>query len=191
MKYFVLSIAILVVLSGCSSTAGTNETTNGANPSAPNTNPANANTAAATNSGSTGLQPYNGMQNVNPNAFNASNDNLKVIPVKPVNNQAGINSRSAPDDSTITSGSRGLLFFEARTFNSHPVLAKVEKIMDGKTEEFKVYLKNGQVVDAPADKMTNYAAIAPANIIEIIGMAPTAPTSPPVKPEAKKDEKPQ
>ncbi len=191
MKYFVFIIAVLIVFNGCSPGEQTNATNKGLNATAPNSNPPNANSAAATNSNQSGMQPYNGMQNVNPNAFNASNDNLKVIQVKPSKDQLPIGSRTAPDDSVITSGSRGMLFFEARTFNSHPLLAKVEKIMDGKTTKYKVYLKNGKVLDAPADKMSNYTALAPENILEIVGMMPKPQTIPPAKTEEKKDQKQQ
>lgn len=188
MKYFVFIISILVVFSGCSSSVETNSTTNGANPTAPNSNPANANSMAATNANPTGMLPYNG--NINPNAFNATNSNLKVIKYEPKKDELPYGSRLAPDDSVITSGSRGKDFIETRTFRSHAVLAKVEKIMDGKTEKYKVYLKNGKVVDAPSDKMNNMQALAPDNILDAIGMLPKPQATPPSKTEEKKDQKP-
>jgi hypothetical protein len=190
MKYFVLIIAISFVLSACSP-ADENKTANGANP-ANIANPANANGAAATNSAApTGLQPYNGVQNINPNAFNAANDNLKVTKVEPKKDQMPYGSRTAPDDSTISSGSRGKDFFEVRTFNSHPLLAKVEKLMDGTTTKYKVYLKTGKVLDAPADKMTDFAAMGPENILDAVGLLPKPQTAPSTKPEVKKEQKPQ
>ncbi len=186
MKYFVLIIAISICFSACSSGEENKTAANGANSVAPN-----ANSAAATNSAPTGMQPYNGVQNLNPNAFNASNDNLKVVTPAPKKDQLPYGSRTAPDDSTLTSGSRGKDFFETRTFNNHPVLLKVEKIMDGKTTKYKVYLKNGKVLDAPADKMTNYAALAPENILDIVGQLPKPQTGPQVKPAEKNDQKQQ
>ncbi len=184
MKYFVLIITILVVFNACSSSEENKTATNGANSE-------NANSSAAINANPPGMQPYSGLQNVNPNAFNASNDNLKITKVVPKKDEMPYGSRTAPDNSTITSGSRGKDFFEARTFNSHPVLAKVEKIMDGKTTKYKVYLKNGKVLDAPEDKMSNYAAMAPDNILDIIGLLPKPQTSPQTKPEEKKEQKQQ
>ena len=175
MKYFVLIFTILFVLSACSSNAPTNTTTNGANQSA------NTNTIAATNSSPSEMTAYNGVQNVNPNAFNATNDNLKVVPYQPKKDEMPYGSRTAPDDSVITSGSRGKDFLETRTFKSHALLAKVEKIMDGKTTKYKVYLKNGKVVDAPAEKMSNYVSMAPESILDVIGMLP--------KPQPATDEK--
>ncbi len=188
MKYFVFIISILVVFSGCSSSVETNTVTNGANPAAPNSNPANANITAATNADPTGMQPYSG--NINPNAFNATNSNLKVIKYEPKKDELPYGSRIAPDDSVITSSSRGKDFIETRTFRSHEVLAKVEKIMDGKTEKYKVYLKNGKVVDAPSDKMNNMQALAPNNILDAIGMLPKPQATAPTQTEEKKNQKP-
>jgi hypothetical protein len=185
-KYCLLLTAILIVLSGCSSKTETNQTVNGANPAA-NSNPANANSVAGTNSNPLGAQPYNGVQNLNPGAFNATNDNLKVIPVQPKKDEMPYGSRTAPDDSIISSGSRGRDFVETRTFKSHAVLDKVEKIMDGKTTKYKVYLKSGKVFDAPAEKMSNFAATSPEGILDAIGMMPKPQTST----EGKKDQKPQ
>ena len=185
-KYCLLFTAILFVLSGCSSNSETNQAANGMSPAA-NSKPANADSLAATNSNPPGAQPYNGIQNLNPNAFNATNDNLKVIPVQPKKDEMPYGSRTAPDDSIISSGSRGRDFVETRTFKSHAVLDKIEKIMDGKTTKYKVYLKSGKVVEAPAEKMTNFAVTSPEGILDAIGMLPKPQTIP----EVKKDEKPQ
>ncbi len=186
MKYYFLITAILVVFSGCSSNPEANSTTNGTNPVAANSNQANANTLAATNSNPPGgMMPYNGVQNINPNAFNASNDNLKVIPYQPKKGEMPYGTRIAPDDSIISSASRGKDFVETRTFRSHAVLAKVEKIMDGKTTKYKVFLKNGKVVDAPAEKMTDFAANSPEGILGAIGMLPKLQTNPEGKNEQK------
>src|SRR5215213_11490706 len=174
-KYCLLFTAILIVLSGCSSKTETNQAANGALPA--NSNPANANSIAATNSNPPGAQPYNGVQNLNPSAFNATNDNLKVIPVQPKKDEMPYGSRTAPDDSIISSGSRGRDFVETRTFKSHAVLDKVEKIMDGRTTKYKVYLKSGKVVDAPAEKMSNFAVTSPEGILDAIGMMPKLQTN--------------
>lgn len=184
MKYYVFIIAISLFLNGCSS-GTTNQTTNGG------ANPANANSLAATNANSTGIQPYNGAQNLNPNAFNATNDNLKIVKYEPKKDELPYGSRNAPDDSVISSGSRGADFLETRTFKNHPTLDKVEKIMDGKTDKYKVYLKNGKVVDAPADKMSNFAAMSPVSILEAVGISPKQPVNPAANNNPKKEEKPQ
>ena len=170
MKYFVFILLIATALSACS--AGSENSANSAavqNPS--NSDAANANSVAATNPAPQ-MIPYNGSQNVNPNAFNASNDNLKTVKTEPKPDELPYGSRKAPDDSVITSESRGKLFVETRVFKSDPVLQKVEKIMDGKTNKYKIYLKNGKVVDVPESKMDNYAVMAPGNFLEILGMNP-------------------
>jgi hypothetical protein len=187
MKYCFLITAIFFVFGGCSSNTQTNSTTNAAHPSAANSNPANAGSATATNSNPLGMQPVNGAQNINPNAFNATNDNVKVIKVEPKKDAMPYGTRNAPDDSVISSGSRGKDFYETRTFKNHAVLDKVEKIMDGKTTKYKVYLKSGKVFDAPAEKMTNFAVTSPEGILDAIGLMPKTPAAP----ETKKDQKPQ
>lgn len=181
MKNFVFIVTTAIFLSGCSSTPPVNS------PGNANTNQVNANTVTTINTNQQEMTPYNGVQNLNPNAFNATNNNLKVVPYQPKKGELPYGSRAAPDDSVISSGSRGKEFLETRTFRSHDVLDKVEKIMDGKTVKYKVYLKNGKVVDAPAEQMNNFAAMAPVNILEVIGIKP----KPQPATEEKKDQKPQ
>jgi hypothetical protein len=174
----------MAAVSGCSSSPPPdikNSTTS-------NTNSANAVTTAATNTNAPGgMAPYSGVQNINPNAFNASNDNLKAIQSQPKKEEIPYGTRTAPDESTVTVGSRGKDFVETRTFKNHATLAKVEKVMDGKTTEYKVFLKNGKVLDAPADKMNNFTALAPENILDAVGQLPKLPSAP----EVKKEENPQ
>lgn len=189
MKYYLLIVVILVFSGGCSSDPAANQSNSGANRAA-DSNSANANAVAATNSNPVNaMQPYNGVQNLNPNAFNATSDNLKVVPYQPKKDELPYGTRNAPDDSVISSGSRGRDFLETRTFRSHPTLSKVEKIMDGKTDKYKVYLKSGKVVDAPAEKMSNYAAMAPESILAAIGMLPQQQSNSQTKPEEKKESK--
>jgi hypothetical protein len=179
MKHFIFILAILFIITGCTSTGQQqpNAAQNNANTAAANSNAAAANTdAAATNVARPQTVPYNGIQNVNPNAFNASNDNLKVIDSGPKKSPMPLGARTAPDDSVFsaTMNSKGQPM-EIRVFNSHPVLAKVEKTFIGKELQYKVFLKNGKVLDAPAEKMGNFAALAPENILEIVGMLPNRP----------------
>lgn len=181
-------MAILVIISGCStSDSQINTTANVTNPLSSNSTPANSNGASMTNAST--MQPYGGIKNVNLNAFNATSDNLKVVNVAP-KKELPYGQRNAPDDSVISSGSRGKEFFEVRTFKGHPTLAKVEKIMDGVTTKYKVYLKNGKVIDAPTDQMSNYAAMAPESILSVVGAQPPAPNSSPSN-GGKKEQKEQ
>lgn len=134
------------------------------------------------------MQPYGGGQNVNPNAFNSTNDNLKVIPSQKKDGELTYENRSAPDDSTVTTSSRGKDFVQTRVFKSHTILERVEKIMSGATTKYKVYLKNGKVLDAPAEKMENFATMAPVNILNAIGIEPKPQTNPPTNSPEKKDQ---
>jgi hypothetical protein len=188
-KYYFLVIAILVVSGSCTSNPPANTTIGGAENQPANSNPANA--VAATNANpAVEMKAYNGVQNINPNAFNAANDNLKVIPYVPKKDEMPYGTRIAPDDSIVSTGSRGKDFVETRTFKNHALLSKVERIMDGKTTKYKVYLKSGKVLDAPADKMSNYTAMAPNSILEAIGMKPVIEPNQQMKPEDKEAQKP-
>jgi hypothetical protein len=187
MKYFVFIIAIISVLSSCASNEATNITKNDANTVAPVSVTANNNSAAATNANSSEMKPYSGIQNVNANTFNAPNSNIVFTPKQAQKDQLPVGARVAADGSIINSGSRGKDFYEARTFNNHPVLAKVEKIMDGKTTKYKIYLKNGKVLDALAEKMGNFESVTPENLLEIVGMSPKSSTNQPADSEQKKE----
>jgi hypothetical protein len=188
MKYLVFMIAIISVLSGCSSNEATNVAKINANSSAPISVPAaNDNSTAATNVNSSEMQPYSGMQNANPNTFNAPNSNITITPKQPQKDQSPVGARIAPDGSVINSGSRGKDFYEVRTFNNHPVLTKVEKIMDGTTTKYKIYLKNGKVLDAPAEKMGNFESVTPENLLEIVGISPKSAVNPLTESEQKKE----
>jgi hypothetical protein len=161
------------------------------NPPAGSTFSSNSNTAAATNSNQAGgMVPYNGAQNLDPNAFNATGANLKVVPYQPKKDEMPYGTHNAPDDSTVTVGSRGKEFVETRTFKNHEALAKVEKIMDGTDTKYKVFLKNGRVLEAPAEKLANFKAMAPNSILDAVGMLPKPETSAPAKNEQKEAQKP-
>lgn len=190
MKILIFSTAILFILSGCSNSGAppSNGAANVSNPLSANSAAANANNAAMSNSSA--MQPYSGMQNVNPNAFNATKDNLKVSNVAPKRDELPYGQRYAPDNSIISSGSRGKDFFEARTFKDHPKLAKIEKIMDGVTTKYTVYLKNGKAVDAPADKMGNFAAMSPENVLDAVGLLPKPKNAATPDPNKKNEKQP-
>lgn len=176
MKYLAVFTSLVIMLNACSSSNEANKSANSAN--SQTSNSMNANNASMTNATPTGMQSYSGFQNVNPNAFNATNDNLKVIKIEPKQSPTPYGQRIAPDDSVITTGSRGKEFFEVRTFNNHQTLAKVEKTMNGASTKYKIYLKNGKVLDAPADKMANYTAMSPENILDVVGMMPKTVSTP-------------
>lgn len=130
----------------------------------------NANQAAMTNGGQL---PYRGIEKVDPNAFNAANDNLKVIPTDPNKSRLSVAGRSAPDDSiiSVTMNQKGDPI-ETRIFRSHPLIAKIEKTTTVQEARYKVYLRDGRVLPAPAEKMENFSALAPENILDAVGLLP-------------------
>jgi hypothetical protein len=88
-----------------------------------------------------------------------------------------IREKPAPDDSTFTAemNAKGQPV-ETRTFRSHPVLAKIEKItLNPREYVFKVYLKNGKVIESKSDELKDFRVIAPENILLAVGVKPPAP----------------
>lgn len=89
-----------------------------------------------------------------------------------------LNSRPAPDNSefvsTLTDVGR-----ELRTFKDHPQLLKVEKIIDGKNENVKVYLRSGKVVNLAGSKIPNLATISAYDILNVAGLVVPPPPAQP------------
>ena len=160
----------VLLAAGCSS-APSNGTGSGPAQTG-SSNRETANVQSASNVNQT-VVPYKGLENVDPNAFNATTANIRQVNVNAPSNTIPLAGRTAPDDSIFysTMNKKGEPM-EIRVFNSDPVIARVERTISGKESSYKVFLKNGRTVDAPADKMANFAAIAPANILEAIGMGP-------------------
>jgi PBP1b-binding outer membrane lipoprotein LpoB len=91
----------------------------------------------------------------------------------------------APDNSTFTSTmDKEGNFMEVREFKNDPVIKKVERKVLGRNSKYLVYLKNGKVVEANAEKMTGFRSLAPANILDAIGML-SKPDASPVRNESK------
>ncbi len=189
MNRFALITFILILLIfhiACSS--GSSERNSNAANTAVN-NPANQPVA---NSNGAQLQPaYNGETKevadgypvpVNANVTvidgNQAKDTMKTLP--------------APDDSTFSAemNAKGQPV-ETRTFKSHPVLAKVEKITTSPREYvFKVYLKNGKVIESKSEKLKDFRVIAPVNILDAVGIKPPQPKPDPNAPKAEDLKKP-
>ena len=163
-------LAFALSAASCSGPAPAGPDAERAAPATPAAAAPNANRAAMTNGGQ---MPYEGIEKVDPNAFNAANDNLKVIPTDANKNRLSVGERSGPDDSVIsvTMNQKGEPV-ETRTFKSHPLIAKVEKVTIGKDPHYKIYLRDGRVLPAPADKMENFSVLAPENVLDAVGLLP-------------------
>lgn len=88
-------------------------------------------------------------------------------------------AKPAPDNSTFTSTmDKDGTFIEVREFKDNPSIVKVVRKMYVDKSRYFVHLKSGKVVEAPADQMKDFRVLAPANILEAIGMKPaTAPAN--------------
>ena len=175
MKYFkTYSIFLFfLILCGCSSKGS--ETANANLQNSTNSNTAAATNIAQANSSSTvaGNESVQVVQNIDPNAFNANpKTNVRVVPVDPKDdkNKSGVTGRTAPDNSLVTStmDAKGMPI-EVRTFINNPYLIKVERIFTN-PKTIKIHLKNGKVVEVSEDKLPNFTAASPGNILIAAGV---------------------
>lgn len=173
--YFFAIVFLFACFAGCSSkvsetnqAANSNLTANSSTTIATNAQTANAPVSQAP----AGQNPV--VVNVNPNAFNAtSNQSERVVPVDPKNDKttSGIYGRPAPDNSTFkaTMDAKGM-FMEIRTFNNDPYIIKVERLFTTPDKTLKIYLKSGKVVQVPEEKLPNFAAATPGDILVAAGV---------------------
>jgi len=95
---------------------------------------------------------------------------------------AKMNSRPAPDNSTFTSYLTDA-GYEIRTFKNHPQLLNVEKKTESNGKQtVKVFLRNGQVVELPGERITPLSTATAAYILEAVGIAPKQPKTAPSGP---------
>jgi hypothetical protein len=108
--------------------------------------------------------------NVNTTAANSSAEKVESIST----------GMPAADNSTYTAEmNESGKPVETRTFKSHPILLKVEKItLSSRDYVFKVYLKDGKVVETKSDELKQFRYIAPENILDAIDKLPKATPDP-------------
>lgn len=185
-KFFALVFLSLFYI-GCRGTADSNST-------AANFNSSNAVVSANSVTASNGeqIQPaFNGEMKEVADGFPVPvNANVTIVNT----NQAKdtMREKPAPDDSTFTAemNAKGQPV-ETRTFRSHPVLKKVEKItMSPRDYVFKIYLKNGKIVESKSDQLKDFRVISPLNILDVIGMKPPPPPPDPNAPKPEDMKKP-
>lgn len=130
----------------------------------PNANDANAIKVIQTNANT---------NRADPNANTVSSNKTAVVPA-----MSSPTPLPAPDNSTVKSEMlRDGTAREVREFKDDPTIIKVERRISSQKDRYFVYLRNGKVVEAPADKMKDYRIFAPANILEIIGVKPPSPAA--------------
>lgn len=113
------------------------------------------------------------LEGFDPNAFNGNSSNIPIVNRSTGNADNPIGPRRSVDDSTIEASmdNKGD-FIEQRTFNSHPLLLKVERKTVGETRTIKVTLKDGRVFEIPGEKMEDFNTLDPANILLAVGVQP-------------------
>lgn len=172
-KLFVITL-LSIALTNCGGNAAEPNST------AVNSSVSNVPANSATASNGEQLQPaFNGeTKEVGDGLPVPANANVTVVDTNQIKDT--MREMPAPDDSTFTAemNEKGQPV-ETRTFRSHPILKKVEKItMSPRDYVFKIYLKNGKVVESKSDQLKDFRVISPVNILDAIGMKP-----PPAKPE--------
>ena len=182
-----LILILSIAYTGCRGSATeTNSVTVNNNPSIQ----ANiANTIVSAN-GETVQPAYNGETKEIADGFPVP-VNANITVVNTTNTMDTMREKPAPDDSTFSAEMNGKgQPVETRTFKSHPVLAKVEKItMSTRDYVFKIYLKNGKVIESKSDDLKDFRVIAPLNILDAIGMKPQ-PKPDPNTPKSEDKKKP-
>ena len=185
----VLGLAGILMISACSSAtegkpqgnvaangsanANTVALANGAEIPPPRTADANVSGAAATSPES--LQPGGDM-------LHSRLENMRKAgeagPPVDAEQLALKNARPAPDNSTFSSYLTDA-GYEIRIFKNHPQLLKVEKKVtsDGKGS-MKVFLRNGKVIDLPANRIMPLSTAPASSILEAAGVHAPPPPAP-------------
>jgi len=171
MKSTILFLVVFVTASLAIGCGGTAEKTANANKAASDVNsPASANSAGVVDANA------NPASESEPPAGNIANANTRRQIVDTSGPVPPPSFRPAAEDSQIAVSMRpdGKIY-EVRVFKSHPQLAKVESVWDGKSEkELKFVLKNGKVIAKKSDRIQNLQTAPTAVLVEIAGI-PTAP----------------
>ncbi|CAN5707499.1 hypothetical protein BH20ACI4_BH20ACI4_11190 [soil metagenome] len=186
-KFFVLAL-LSFILANCGGTTAEPDST------AANTNSSAAEIPANSATASNGeqIQPaFNGEMKEVADGFPVP-ANANVTFVNTNQTKDTMREKPAPDDSTFTAEMNGKgQPVETRTFRSHPILKKVEKItMSPRDYVFKIYLKNGKVVESKSDQLKDFRVISPLNILDAIGMKPPPPPPDPNAPKPEDMKKP-
>lgn len=171
---FILVFVICIFLNGCASSCGnavveTNSNTE-ANKNVQVIIPKKAdgvNLQADSNVNGK-LLPYPGLENTNGKVPNVDNTNIKKIDEKDI--KKIVPTKKMADNSELSVRSEGASFIETRQFSNDPQLDKVERIINGTTSKFKVYLKNGKTFQLNEEKLKDYKNLSAAAILAAVGV---------------------
>lgn len=181
-KIFLLTVFSFVLIGCQSGESETNSTV-----AAPNANSAvnisQTNSYVASN-GETMQPAFNGevkeVANTNAVQSNANTATTNTSTVSTEKVESISTGVPAADNSTYTAEmNESGKPVETRTFKSHPILLKVEKItLSPRDYVFKVYLKDGKVVETKSEELKQFRYIAPENILDAIDKLPKATPDP-------------
>ncbi len=113
----------------------------------------------------------NGVEDLGPTARNSKLDTIRrsgnALPPEDIDLEAILkrSTRPAPENSTFSAALTNVVF-ERRTFLDHPILAKVEKVIDGDRSSLRVFTRNGRTINLPADAIENLSIISSAAILQ-------------------------
>lgn len=177
-KVFLLAIFSFILISCQESDSGKNSA------SAPNANSpvGNSQTNSYVASNGETMQPAFNVETKNVVSENQNTANTKVSAnnVQTEKQPEGTNEQPAADNSVYTAemNEKGQPV-ETRIFKSHPILAKIEKItLSPRDYVYKIYLKDGKVVESKSEELKQFRFIAPENILDAIDRLPKATPDP-------------
>lgn len=181
MKKFLFLVGILTtaaMLNACSSTSEqANTGTTGANSSS------TATANQTTQNAPANMIVVSEAEKKSREAFsNSQNADIPVVVRNPEDDKDNkYKGRIAPDDSTFQSSMNAKgQFVEMRTFNNHPQIVKIERVFVTPNEKkIFIYLKNGKTVEISDDKVQNFQATSPGNILVAAGISVDQPAPAP------------
>lgn len=140
-----------------------------------------ANNSAARNGNSLVNVPVVDFNASGPSGANVNSANAQNLGANPTTNpdtNAAPIAVPAPDDSEYSMQLTDV-GTETRTFKNHPQIIKAVRTITPNNETIQVFLRNGQVVNVPKDKIASIGAMrmaAPANFLVAAGVKPPPPT---------------
>ena len=193
-NFFYLAIG-LFLFANCSTTSTVKNDVKATNVNVTNVNVANINSAPA-NQQAANVETKTESEEVKlHDSMKMSKDNFEIGKDKKGGDAEPIKATpsltNAADDSVISASMNAQgVPVETRAFRDNPLLLKVEKSLENpKKPQIKVFLKNGKVVNLPADKISNPSTASANEILIAVGALPKpAPQKNEAKTEIEKSE---